>query len=42
MATLSDQKIEKLDTFGEIPPPKFGHTMTKISESHVILLADAL
>ena len=42
MATFSDQKTEKLETFGTIPPARFGHTMTKISESHVILFGGCM
>ena len=42
MATLADQKTEKLETFGSIPPARFGHTMTKISQSHVILFGGCI
>lgn len=33
--------MEKLELFGEIPEPRFGHTVTQISSTKVILFGGA-
>ena len=35
------QKVEKVDTFGEVPLARFGHTITQISKSKVVLFGGA-
>ena len=36
-----NQKVEKVDTFGEVPLARFGHTITQVSKSKVILFGGA-
>ena len=40
MAALAN-KVEKVDTFGEVPLARFGHTITQVSKSKIILFGGA-
>ena len=39
--TGNAEKFEKVDTFGEVPLARFGHTITQVSKSKVILFGGA-
>ena len=39
--STSAQKYEKVDTFGEVPLARFGHTITHVSKTKVILFGGA-
>ena len=39
--TANTPKHEKVDTFGEVPLARFGHTITQVSKSKVILFGGA-
>ena len=40
MAT-NNNKVEKVDTFGEVPLARVGHTITQVSKTKVILFGGA-
>ena len=37
----NQNKVEKVDTFGEVPLARFGHTITQISKTKVVLFGGA-
>ena len=41
MTANTTQKYEKVDTFGEVPLARFGHTIAQVSKSKVILFGGA-
>ena len=41
MSTITSGSYSKVDAFGEVPLARFGHTITQISKSKIILLGGA-
>ena len=41
MSSTNQGKYEKVDTFGEVPLARFGHTITQVSKTKVILFGGA-
>ena len=35
------QPIQQIETFGEIPSPRFGHTITAVSKNKAVLFGGA-
>lgn len=41
IASTSQNTVEELDVFGEIPQARFGHTITLVSKTKVVLFGGA-